>query len=246
MKHEAGMQHSLWGVRACLCVLDLSHGHPRWVNPDSRPLVSPQWVPHSGPAAPGRGWGAVWGWLCDRPRGPDSLSSAALPRLASRADLEGLQSWWQAGADLGRPGYDGRSALLVVSAPGPLLPSPRPPPPGSPPDSSFGSLASTPTPKAHTPPLPSHPRPLPGPRAVGTGSHRHGGEEPGKVSWWVGGGRGGGVSGAWLLVTCSLPQAEATGNLEVVTFLQSLQGGAGAQASGPVSPLRPASMKASP
>uniref|UniRef100_G1MID2 60 kDa lysophospholipase n=1 Tax=Ailuropoda melanoleuca TaxID=9646 RepID=G1MID2_AILME len=63
-----------------------------------------------------------------------------LCRLASRADLEGLQSWWQAGADLGRPGYDGRSALLV---------------------------------------------------------------------------------------------AEATGNLEVVTFLQSLQGGAGAQASGP-------------
>lgn len=58
--------------------------------------------------------------------------------------------------------------------------------------------------------------------------------------------QGWGVSGAWLLVTCSLPQAEATGNLEVVTFLQSLQGEAGAQAPGPVSPLRTASTKSSP
>uniref|UniRef100_A0A452SGU4 asparaginase n=1 Tax=Ursus americanus TaxID=9643 RepID=A0A452SGU4_URSAM len=86
---------------------------------------------------------------------PGELEDAGteLCRLASRADLEGLQSWWQAGADLGRPGYDGRSALLV---------------------------------------------------------------------------------------------AEATGNLEVVTFLQSLQGEAGAQAPGPVSPLRTASTKSSP
>ncbi|XP_045865798.1 60 kDa lysophospholipase isoform X4 [Meles meles] len=65
-----------------------------------------------------------------------------LCRLAARADLEGLRSWWQAGADLSSPGYDGRSALLV---------------------------------------------------------------------------------------------AEAAGNLEVVTFLQNLEGGAGAQAAGPVS-----------
>ncbi|XP_073752055.1 60 kDa lysophospholipase isoform X3 [Callorhinus ursinus] len=40
--------------------------------------------------------------------------------LASRADLDGLQSWWQAGADLGCPGYDGRSALLVAEAAGNL------------------------------------------------------------------------------------------------------------------------------
>lgn len=37
------------------------------------------------------------------------------PRLASRSDSEGLQAWWQAGADLGLPGYDGRSALHIVS-----------------------------------------------------------------------------------------------------------------------------------
>ncbi|XP_017717408.1 PREDICTED: 60 kDa lysophospholipase isoform X3 [Rhinopithecus bieti] len=42
-----------------------------------------------------------------------------LCRLAYRADLEGLQVWWQAGADLGQPGYDGHSALHVVSAPTP-------------------------------------------------------------------------------------------------------------------------------
>lgn len=47
------------------------------------------------------------------------------PRLASRADSEGLRAWWQAGADLGQPGYDGRCALLVVSATSGLLPSPR-------------------------------------------------------------------------------------------------------------------------
>ncbi|XP_066130957.1 60 kDa lysophospholipase isoform X2 [Saccopteryx bilineata] len=43
-----------------------------------------------------------------------------LCRLASRADSEGLQAWWQAGADLGRPGYDGRSAVLVAEAAGNL------------------------------------------------------------------------------------------------------------------------------
>ncbi|XP_047594620.1 60 kDa lysophospholipase isoform X2 [Lutra lutra] len=43
-----------------------------------------------------------------------------LCRLAARADLEGLQSWWQAGADLSSPGYDGRSALLVAEAAGNL------------------------------------------------------------------------------------------------------------------------------
>lgn len=43
-------------------------------------------------------------------------SLAPSPRLASRGDCEGLRAWWQAGADLGRPGYDGRSALLIVSA----------------------------------------------------------------------------------------------------------------------------------
>ncbi|KAF0875305.1 TDRD9 helicase, partial [Crocuta crocuta] len=79
---------------------------------------------------------------------PEELedSGTELCRLASRADLEGLRSWWRAGADLGCPGYDGRSALLV---------------------------------------------------------------------------------------------AEAAGNLEAVTFLQNLQGGAGVQASGPVSSLGP-------
>ncbi|XP_045632145.1 60 kDa lysophospholipase isoform X8 [Ursus americanus] len=53
---------------------------------------------------------------------PGELEDAGteLCRLASRADLEGLQSWWQAGADLGRPGYDGRSALLVAEATGNL------------------------------------------------------------------------------------------------------------------------------
>lgn len=44
---------------------------------------------------------------------PDSPCGS--PRLASRADEEGLQAWWQAGADLGLLGYDGRSALDVVS-----------------------------------------------------------------------------------------------------------------------------------
>ncbi|XP_036847381.2 60 kDa lysophospholipase isoform X3 [Manis javanica] len=43
-----------------------------------------------------------------------------LCRLASRVDLEGLRVWWQAGADLGQPGYDGRSALLVAEAAGNL------------------------------------------------------------------------------------------------------------------------------
>lgn len=65
------------------------------------------------------------------PAGPDGTASPS--RLASRVDLEGLRVWWQAGADLGQPGYDGRSALLVVSATSALLPSPRPPPPGRPP-----------------------------------------------------------------------------------------------------------------
>ncbi|KAF6350808.1 asparaginase [Rhinolophus ferrumequinum] len=43
-----------------------------------------------------------------------------LCRLASRADSEGLRAWWQAGADLGQPGYDGRCALLVAEAAGNL------------------------------------------------------------------------------------------------------------------------------
>ncbi|XP_026922539.1 60 kDa lysophospholipase isoform X4 [Acinonyx jubatus] len=53
---------------------------------------------------------------------PQELEDAGteLCRLASRADLEGLQSWWQAGADLACPGYDGRSALLVAEAAGNL------------------------------------------------------------------------------------------------------------------------------
>lgn len=41
-----------------------------------------------------------------------------LCRLASRADGDGLRAWWQAGADLGQSGYDGRSALLVAEAAG--------------------------------------------------------------------------------------------------------------------------------
>ncbi|XP_060037069.1 60 kDa lysophospholipase isoform X2 [Erinaceus europaeus] len=41
-----------------------------------------------------------------------------LCRLASRGDQEGLRLWWQAGADLGQPGYDGRSPLLIAEAAG--------------------------------------------------------------------------------------------------------------------------------
>nr|XP_021482700.1 60 kDa lysophospholipase isoform X1 [Meriones unguiculatus] len=41
-----------------------------------------------------------------------------LCRLASRADSEGLQAWWQAGADPGQLGYDGRCALQVAVAAG--------------------------------------------------------------------------------------------------------------------------------
>ncbi|XP_045679794.1 60 kDa lysophospholipase isoform X2 [Phyllostomus hastatus] len=53
---------------------------------------------------------------------PPELEDAGteLCRLASRADGRGLRAWWQAGADLGRPGYDGRSALLVAEAAGNL------------------------------------------------------------------------------------------------------------------------------
>ncbi|XP_032123469.1 60 kDa lysophospholipase [Sapajus apella] len=43
-----------------------------------------------------------------------------LCRLASRADLKGLEVWWQAGADLGQLGYDGHSALHVAEAAGNL------------------------------------------------------------------------------------------------------------------------------
>ncbi|XP_055448814.1 60 kDa lysophospholipase isoform X2 [Psammomys obesus] len=41
-----------------------------------------------------------------------------LCRLASRADSEGLRAWWQAGADPGQLGYDGRCALHVAAAAG--------------------------------------------------------------------------------------------------------------------------------
>ncbi|XP_016070379.1 PREDICTED: 60 kDa lysophospholipase [Miniopterus natalensis] len=53
---------------------------------------------------------------------PQELEEAGteLCRLASRADSEGLRAWWQAGADLGQPGYDGRSALLIAEATGNL------------------------------------------------------------------------------------------------------------------------------
>ncbi|XP_076984505.1 60 kDa lysophospholipase isoform X2 [Tamandua tetradactyla] len=51
---------------------------------------------------------------------PQELVDAGseLCRLASQADNEGLQAWWQAGADLGQPGYDGRSALHIAEAAG--------------------------------------------------------------------------------------------------------------------------------
>nr|5DNE_A Chain A, L-asparaginase [Cavia porcellus]5DNE_B Chain B, L-asparaginase [Cavia porcellus]5DNE_C Chain C, L-asparaginase [Cavia porcellus]5DNE_D Chain D, L-asparaginase [Cavia porcellus] len=51
---------------------------------------------------------------------PQDLKDAGteLCRLASRADMEGLQAWGQAGADLQQPGYDGRSALCVAEAAG--------------------------------------------------------------------------------------------------------------------------------
>ncbi|XP_059039269.1 60 kDa lysophospholipase isoform X1 [Mustela lutreola] len=53
---------------------------------------------------------------------PQELEDAGteLCRLAARADLEGLRSWWQAGADLSSPGYDGRSALCIAEAAGNL------------------------------------------------------------------------------------------------------------------------------
>uniref|UniRef100_M3XT59 asparaginase n=1 Tax=Mustela putorius furo TaxID=9669 RepID=M3XT59_MUSPF len=53
---------------------------------------------------------------------PQELEDAGteLCRLAARADLEGLRSWWQAGADLSSPGYDGRSALRIAEAAGNL------------------------------------------------------------------------------------------------------------------------------
>ncbi|XP_032477659.1 60 kDa lysophospholipase [Phocoena sinus] len=47
-------------------------------------------------------------------------SGTELCRLACRADCEGLRAWWQAGADLRQPGYDGRSALHVAEAAGKL------------------------------------------------------------------------------------------------------------------------------
>ncbi|XP_004376859.1 60 kDa lysophospholipase [Trichechus manatus latirostris] len=53
---------------------------------------------------------------------PQELEDAGteLCRLASRADGEGLQVWWQAGADLGQPGYDGHNALQVAESSGNL------------------------------------------------------------------------------------------------------------------------------
>ncbi|XP_064148015.1 60 kDa lysophospholipase [Loxodonta africana] len=53
---------------------------------------------------------------------PQELEDAGteLCRLASRADGEGLQAWWQAGADLGQLGYDGRSPLQVAESAGNL------------------------------------------------------------------------------------------------------------------------------
>ena len=174
------------------------------------------------------------------------------PRLASRADSEGLRAWWQAGADLGRPGYDGRSALLVVSTPSALLPSPRPA--SSRKSSLTAPQASHLCPSCKCPHsagehashlgaqvglCPCQSWPVPGPGAVGM-----------RVETWrpvCSGGRrqgrcpdGEGGAEARLLVSdCGLlprllPQAEAAGNLEVVALLQSLQGGAGVLAPGPV------------
>lgn len=127
-----------------------------------------------------------------------------------------------------------------MSAPGPPLPPPRPPPPGRPPDSSIG-FPSFPSPCPPPAPMPTLllslpiPGPSLGPEQWGQGVTGMGGKSQGRYpgGWGVGGESG------WLLVTCSLPQAEAAGNLEVVTFLQKLQGGAGAQAPGPVSPSAP-------
>lgn len=95
----------------------------------------------------------------------------------------------------------------------------------------------------------SCPRSRPGPRAVGTdGMEGH--RAP--CVWMGGAGRGdslvgcgeGGRLRARLAVrvpeaappTCPLPQAEAAGNLEVVSLLQSLQAGGDGQALGSVSP----------
>ncbi|XP_012872185.1 PREDICTED: 60 kDa lysophospholipase [Dipodomys ordii] len=41
-----------------------------------------------------------------------------LCRLASKADCTGLQAWWQAGADLTQPGYNGHTALQVAETAG--------------------------------------------------------------------------------------------------------------------------------
>ncbi|XP_053451303.1 60 kDa lysophospholipase isoform X3 [Nycticebus coucang] len=43
-----------------------------------------------------------------------------LCRLAFREDTDGLRAWWQAGVDLGQPGYNGHSALHVAEAAGNL------------------------------------------------------------------------------------------------------------------------------
>ncbi|XP_004699185.1 60 kDa lysophospholipase [Echinops telfairi] len=51
---------------------------------------------------------------------PRELEDAGteLCRLASRADLEGLQAWCQAGVNLKLPGYDGSTALSIAEAAG--------------------------------------------------------------------------------------------------------------------------------
>ncbi|KAM6202703.1 60 kDa lysophospholipase [Rhynchocyon petersi] len=54
---------------------------------------------------------------CLSPRELDDVGTE-LCRLASKGDVEGLQTWWQAGADLRQPGYDGRQALHIAESAG--------------------------------------------------------------------------------------------------------------------------------
>ena len=123
-------------------------------------------------------------------------SPSSPPRLASRADCEGLRAWGQAGADLRQPGYDGRSALHVVSAPGALsgttssrkpsltappappsqMPNPCPPCGGIPYAGTVGWGGGYPFSCPRSPPPP------PGSRAVGT--RRGGGDTGSSMHRW--------------------------------------------------------------
>lgn len=97
--------------------LGLSHKHAHPWSLDCRPPTSPQ-----GQALLAQLFAAGFVRLPGAPWQGEGLAGtdhSSLLRLAARGDSAGLRAWVQAGADLGQPGYDGRSALQVVSAPCP-------------------------------------------------------------------------------------------------------------------------------